>query len=75
MGLVNGKLEKLKKLAEDMSKRNSSFRDLNKVIDSSKNYYLQDYIKDKKSEFKFKYLENAFKDIDLTDGEITNSLK
>ncbi len=72
---VNKNENKLKKLAENMSERNSSFRDLNKVIDSSKNYYLQDYIKDKKSEFKFKYLEDAFKDIDLTDGEITDSLK
>lgn len=66
-----GKNEKeLKDLSKKMYNRKASFRDVNKIIDSSKNEYLQDYVKDNKAKFKFKYLENAFKELDLTDGEI-----
>lgn len=70
---VNKNESNLKKLAENMSKRKFSYRDLDKVLDSSKNYYLQDYVKNNKSEFKYKYLEEAFKDLDLTDGDISNT--
>lgn len=65
----NGKL--LEILAESMSKRKASFRDLNKIVDISKNSYLKDYTKNNGAEFKFKYLEDALKDLDLTDGEIS----
>ena len=58
-------------LAESMSKRKASFRDLNKIVDISKNSYLKDYTKNNGAEFKFKYLEDALKDLDLTDGEIS----
>ncbi len=54
-----------------MSKRKASFRDLNKVVDTSKNYYMQDYVKNDKEKFKFEYLKNALEDLDLTDGEIS----
>lgn len=69
---IGGNDKNLEKLAETMAKRKSSFRDLDKVIDTSKNYYLEDYTKNNNAEFKFKYLEDAFKDLDLTDGEISS---
>lgn len=61
--------DKLDKLAQSMTDRKSSFRDLNTVFETSKNYYLTDYIKDKNTKYKFEYLERAQKSINLTDGE------
>lgn len=56
-----------------MTDRKCSYRDLNSIVDSSKNYYLRDYMKDKNAKFKMEYLERAQKSIDATDGEIAGA--
>lgn len=61
---------KLEKFAANLVDRQSSFRDLDNIIDSSKNYYLDDYMKNKNAQFKYEYLEKAKNGLDLTDGEI-----
>ena len=48
--------------------------DLNNIVDTSKNYYLKDYLKDKNTKFKMEYLEKAQKAMDATDGEIAGNV-
>ena len=70
---VNANMDKLEKLASDLVARKASYRNLNQVVDSSKNSYLKDVIKDKKSSFKMEYLEDAKNSIGFTDGELANA--
>lgn len=62
--------ENLDKFAQSMSDKKSSFRDLNNIIETSKNYFLRDYIKDRNAKYKLEYLEKAQQSISLTDGEM-----
>jgi len=62
-------------MASYLADRKSSFRDLDNLVDSAKNYYLEDYMSNKNAKFKFEYLEKAKKDISMTDGEINRSSK
>ena len=72
---VTSNKAKIEKLAEKMTQRKSSFRDLDNVVDKSKNAYLEAYMKNKNAEYKFQYLEDALNNIDLTDGERNVRLK
>ena len=56
---------------EKMAKRKASFRDLNKMLESSKLVFMEDSGKAKNKKFDVKYLDEAFDSIELTDGEIT----
>lgn len=67
--------DKLDRFAQTLVERKASYRNLNNIVDSSKNYYLQDVIKDKKSNFKFEYLEKARDGLTATDGEIAGHIK
>ncbi len=67
--------EELENFAQLMSDKKCSYRDLNNIIDSSKNHYLRDYLKDKNSKYKYDYLKQALDDIGLTDGEISGIAK
>lgn len=71
---VSKNKSKLENFAKSLEERQSSFRDLDSIVDSSKGYYLDDYMKDKGAKFKFEYLENAKNNIDLTDGEISGTI-
>lgn len=62
--------DKLNLLVQSMEKRHFSYRDLDNVVDDSKRRYLQDYMKNKDSKYKFEYLEKAIKDLDISDGEM-----
>lgn len=66
--------EQLKQFAKIMEDRKCSYRDLNNIVDTSKNYYLKDYLKDKNTKFKMEYLEKAQKAMDATDGEIAGNV-
>lgn len=66
--------ETLKKFAQTMEARKCSYRDLNDIVDSSKNYYLKDYLENKNTKFKMEYLEKALKTINATDGEIAGAV-
>ena len=57
-----------------MEARKCSYRDLNDIVDSSKNYYLKDYLENKNTKFKMEYLEKALKTINATDGEIAGAV-
>jgi len=67
---INSNMENLEKFSESLVNRKASYRDLNNIIDASKNQYLRDTLKDKNSKYKFEYLETARDSIELTDGEI-----
>ncbi len=75
-GLENGKEfitaqeDSLDKIAQTMFERKSSFRDLDNVFEASKNYYLNDYMKDKNVKYKQEYLDKAIKSMNMTDGEV-----
>lgn len=58
-------------IAEELEKRRSSFRDLDNLVESAKEIYLDDCLKNKKAAFKFDYIEQAKKQLDITDGEIS----
>ena len=66
---VDAHKDKWDNYTESLVNRKFSFRDLDYVIDYSKQYYLGDCIKDKNSKFKFEYLEKARDLRDITDGE------
>ena len=68
---VDKNADKLNALAEKMAKRKASFRDLNKMLESSKLVFMEDSGKAKNKKFDVKYLDEAFDSIELTDGEIT----
>ena len=61
--------DKIKKLAETMSNRKFSYRDLNSVLDDAKMFYLEEKLKNKDTQFKFEYLDNALKEFKYSDGE------
>lgn len=60
----------LKDIAERMADRKFSFRNLEYIVNDAKGYYLDDCIKNKKSEFKFEYLKKAEQNLKLSDGEL-----
>ena len=66
---INKHDNELKKLAEDMEKRKFSFRNLETVVDDSKNLFLADALKNKEQDFKFEYLEKAKNNLSISDGE------
>lgn len=62
--------DKLLQLSKGMEDKKYSFRDLEKVVNNSTNYYLADKVKNEKAVYKFDYLKKAFDKFDFTDGEI-----
>ena len=62
---------RLEQLAESMYNRSASFRNLNQIVNESKNIYLKQLIKNKNSNYKIEYLEDAMRTMELTDGEIS----
>ena len=67
--------DKLNDFVQNLFSRKVSYRNLNQIVESSKNYYLKDVLKDKKSVFKMEYLEKAKDLMGATDGEIANSTR
>lgn len=65
--------KELDKFADALHKRGASYRDLNNIMDTSKNYYLKDVIKDKNSVYKFDYLKRALSSVSVTDGELSGA--
>lgn len=61
--------ESLKELANTMAKRKFSFRNLENMINNAKSKFLNDKLKDKDTPFQYKYLEDAQKKIQKSDGE------
>ena len=61
---------KLQKIANDMYNRKCSYRDVNSLYDISIESYTLDKFDKKGSSFSVKYLEDALKSIEMTDGEI-----
>ena len=59
----------LQNLAKNMEAKKYSFRDLEKIVNNSTNYYLADAAKDSKAKYKFDYLKKAFDKFEFTDGE------
>lgn len=66
--IENNKNE-IQTLAKQMEEKKSSYRDLNNIIEKSKEYYLEDYLSDRNSKFKIDYLKKAQQE-SLTDGEL-----
>ena len=66
---LNAHKDKWDNFTESLVNRKFSFRDLDYLIDYSKQYYLGDCLKDKSSKFKFEYLEKARNLREVTDGE------
>lgn len=60
----------LLRIAKEMQDRGFSFRDLENVTNSSKNYYLKDIVEDSNTSFKIEYLQKAKDSLGKTDGEI-----
>lgn len=71
---IDKNVDNITNFVQQLEARKCSYRDLNNIIESSKNYYLRDYLKDKNSCYKYEYLEKALKDVNLTDGEISGAL-
>ena len=71
LSLVNheSNKDKLAELVDVMKNRGYSFRDLELMLNKSKDYHLNDSFKDKNVKFKFEYLERANKARTITDGE------
>ncbi|MBR1775801.1 AAA family ATPase [bacterium] len=62
--------KELKELTEKMAGRNCSYRDLNKVISNSKDFYLKDVNKNFNTEYEYEYLKKGYESLRETDGEI-----
>ena len=60
----------LKELAKEMESKQYSFRNMENLVETSKNYYLEDKIKDRTKTFSFEYLQKAKDNISVTDGEL-----
>lgn len=60
----------LKDLAEKMTSRKFSFRNLEQIVDEAKNMYLDDFIKGSKRDFNIDYLQNCEAKLKLSDGEL-----
>ncbi len=58
-------------IAQKMEEKKYSFRDMEKVINTSTNYYLEDKVKDKNAVYKFDYLKKAFEKYEFTDGVVS----
>lgn len=67
---INQNQRGLEEFAQSLVDRKASFRDLDNVINNSKNYYLKDALKDKNCIYKLEYLERAKNSLESTDGEI-----
>ena len=61
--------DKLKNLAKTMQNRKFSYRDLESMLNDAKILYLEEKLNNKNTTFKFKYLEEALKNLKNTDGE------
>lgn len=61
--------EELKKIADTMVKRKFSFRNLENMVNNAKTQFLSDKLNDKNTPFQCKYLNDAIKNIQKTDGE------
>lgn len=61
---------KLRELAKEMENKQYSFRNLENLVETSKNYYLDDKLKNVKQTFNFEYLNKAKENISITDGEL-----
>ena len=62
--------KKLEKFSEELAKRKASFRDMENIINLSKNFYLEDMMANESAKFKFEYLEKGMNNYNATDGEI-----
>ena len=71
---IDANKDKLEDFAARLEKRGCSYRDLNNIANTSKSYYLKDYVNDKNTKFTIEYLEKAQKAIDATDGEIAGAV-
>ena len=67
--------ENLDVIAQKLYDRKCSFRDLDNIVDLSKNYYLEDILYDSSAKYKFDYLEKGFKDFEITDGELAGNIE
>lgn len=61
----------LKDLAKEMELKQYSFRNMENLVETSKNYYLEDKIKDRTKTFSYEYLQKAKDNISVTDGELS----
>ena len=60
----------LKQFAKEMELRKCSYRDLNAVFENSLENYVLAKIKQKNKTFNITYLEDALKNLEMSDGEI-----
>ena len=67
---INNNIGKLEEFSQKLASRKASFRDLDNIIDLSKNFYLEDMMVNENVKFKLEYLEKGMHDLDMTDGEI-----
>ena len=75
----NSFIEKNKTEIENFSQtlytRDASFRNLDNIVNESKNIYLRELLKNNNSEYQIDYLQQALKSISMTDGEISKNKK
>ncbi|MBR1373411.1 hypothetical protein IJ556_03050, partial [bacterium] len=62
-------------LAKKMEDEKYSFRDLDNLVNTSRNYLLNDLAKNKEAKYKIEHLQNAFENHGLTDGTISGNAK
>lgn len=74
-GFIERNSDRLEDFAQNLTSRKASYRNLNQIVESSKNFYLKDVLKDKNSSFKIEYLERARDMMGATDGEIARSTR
>ena len=74
-GFIERNSDRLEDFAQNLTSRKASYRNLNQIVESSKNFYLKDVLKDKNSSFKIEYLEKARDMMGATDGEIARSTR
>ena len=74
-GFIERNSDRLEDFAQNLTSRKASYRNLNQIVESSKNFYLRDVLKDKNSSFKIEYLERARDMMGATDGEIARSTR
>ncbi len=72
---IKANKDRLKSLASEMESRRCSFRDMDKVVDKSKELHLEDALKNPNINYKFDYLKTALKSIGNTDGEFNFNSK
>lgn len=69
---INQNDKQLQELAQIMSDRKYSFRNLEHIVNEAKNIHLNDNLNGKKENFKFEYLKQAQNSLELSDGELEN---